>query len=70
MVVCMEQCADGGSRDWAVHVGGSHAGAAPVARVPAALRRNRARGRRRRLPRAPGHTLSLQPIFPVSTTYF
>lgn len=58
--------ADGGSRDRAVHVGGSHAGAAPAARVPAPLRRDCARGRRRRLPCAPRHTLRLQPILPVS----
>lgn len=57
---------DGGSRDWAVHVGSSHAGTAPAARVPAALRRDSARGRRRRIPRAPRHTLCLQPILPVS----
>lgn len=57
---------DGGSRDWAVHVGSSHAGTAPAARVPAALRRYSARRRRRRIPRAPRHTLCLQPILPVS----
>lgn len=49
-----------------MHVGSSHAGAAPATRVPAALRRDSARGRRRRIPSAPRYTLCLQPILPVS----
>lgn len=60
--------ADGGSRNRAVHVGGGDAGAAPAAGVPAALRRHRAGGRRRRLPRAPRHTLGLQSLLSVSIT--